>query len=71
MDNLKIENISKLVKFRAVQDLFKTLKSLGLTSFFRTFQTTVDSNLFLLYNFKNFEINQLKDDNKILILKSE
>jgi len=58
IEDLKKENVTKLMKFRALQDLYKILKDIGLTSLYKTY-----SDIELIYEFELFEVNSDKNVN--------
>ena len=53
INDLKQENVTKLMKFRALQDLYKVLKDIGLTSLYKTY-----SNAELIYQFELYELQE-------------
>ena len=70
--DLKKENVTKLMKFRALQDLYKILKEMGLTSLYKTYSTVELSYEFDLFNLnhdifdENVEIPPISDEHPLI-----
>ena len=60
ISDLKKENVTKLMKFRALQDLYKILKEMGLTGLYKTY-----SNVELSYEFEFYDINHKSESPKL------